>query len=198
MKRLLFVVALLCPFLPYAQSYVDTNLTNDTLQTAAEVFGQLDLTQTATGLLMDQSYHYYLPEHFDGVTLDSNSLLNFDQFSLLYATIYGAGAGSGTLPPHPDVYNNASDAYDDGDPLGLNHVPSGFLYDRIGELPHPDSKENASRLPDFPEKFGKLRPFRRRFAHVQLWRNGNVQILDFREENALRALLECRYLAGMN
>ena len=93
MKRILFVPALLCPLLPYAQSYVDRDLTNDTLQTAAEVFGQLDLTQTTTGLLMDQSYHYYLPEHFDGTTLDTNSLLNFDQFSLLYATIYGVGAG---------------------------------------------------------------------------------------------------------
>ena len=122
MKRILFVPALLCPLLPYAQSYVDRDLTNDTLQTAAEVFGQLDLTQTTTGLLMDQSYHYYLPEHFDGTTLDTNSLLNFDQFSLLYATIYGAGAGSGTLPPHPDVYNKASDAYDNGGALAYTRV----------------------------------------------------------------------------
>ena len=84
------------------------------------------------------------------------------------------------------------------DPLDLEQVPSGFLYDRIGELPHPDSKENASRLPDFPEKLDEFRLFRKRFTHFRLWRNVNVKITDFREENALRAPLECRYLAGMN
>ena len=69
MKRTCLLLALLCPLLPYAQTTVYEDLSQDTLQTVEQVFEHVDLTQVPSGLL------------------------DFDQFSLLYATIYGVGAG---------------------------------------------------------------------------------------------------------
>ena len=51
MKRILFVLALLCPLLPYAQSYVDRALTNDTLLTAARQRPPKNLTMRLLLLL---------------------------------------------------------------------------------------------------------------------------------------------------
>ena len=119
MKRTCLLLALLCPYLLYAQTTVYEDLSQDTLQTVDEVFENVDLTQVPSGLLLDKTFPFADPTPHDGLHLDADNLLNFDTFGLLYATMYGASVGANTTPPPPDVYMNASDAFDNGGPLNL-------------------------------------------------------------------------------
>ena len=130
MKRLLFVLAALCPYLiSYGQTYIYEDLTNDTLQTVEEVLEHVDLSLVSSGLLLDKAFPYADPTLHDGLHLDTDNLIDFDTFSFLYATLYGASVSADAVPPHPSAYTDASDAYDDGGPLGL--ALARFDYNRF-------------------------------------------------------------------
>ena len=73
MKRLLFVVALLCPYLSYAQDYTYEDLSQDTLQTMEEVFENVDLALVPSGLLLERSFPLANPTLHDGLHLDAHS-----------------------------------------------------------------------------------------------------------------------------